>query len=63
LIELLVVIAIIALLMGILMPSLQKACKQTRAVVCPAHMKGLGVALLMYLDDSNGQRPREVASI
>jgi len=63
LIELLVVIAMIAPLMGILMPSLQKACKQTRAVVCPAHMKGLGVALPMYLDDYDGRRPREVAGI
>ena len=53
----------IAPLMGILMPSLQKACKQTRAVVCPAHMKGLGVALPMYLDDYDGRRPREVAGI
>jgi prepilin-type N-terminal cleavage/methylation domain-containing protein/prepilin-type processing-associated H-X9-DG protein len=55
LIELLVVIAIIALLMGILVPSLQKARKQAQAVVCVAHMKGLGVALRMYLDDFEGK--------
>ena len=55
LIELLVVIAIIALLMGILMPSLQKAKKQAQAVVCVAHMKGLGVALRMYIDDYDGK--------
>lgn len=51
LIELLVVVAIIALLMGILMPSLKKARDQAKGVVCVAHIKGLGVALHMYLDD------------
>jgi prepilin-type N-terminal cleavage/methylation domain-containing protein/prepilin-type processing-associated H-X9-DG protein len=55
LIELLVVIAIIALLMGVLMPSLQKARKQAQNVVCVAHMKGLAVALRMYLDDYEGK--------
>lgn len=55
LIELLVVVSILALLMGILMPSLQKARKQAQAVVCAAHMKGLGVALRLYLDDYDGK--------
>jgi len=54
LIELLVVIAIIALLMGILIPSLQKARNQAQGVVCGSHLKGLGVALRMYLDDNDG---------
>jgi prepilin-type N-terminal cleavage/methylation domain-containing protein len=51
LIELLVVIAVIALLMGILLPSLSKAKEQAKKIVCSAHTKGLGVALLMYADD------------
>ena len=55
LIELLVVIAIIALLMGILMPSLKKAREQARSVACGAHVKNLGVALRMYLDDYDGK--------
>lgn len=55
LIELLVVVAIIALLMGILLPSLKKARDQAKNVVCVAHMKGLGVALRMYLDDYDGK--------
>jgi len=55
LIELLVVIAIIALLMGVLIPSLKKARDQAKAVVCGANAKGLGVALRMYLNDYDGK--------
>jgi prepilin-type N-terminal cleavage/methylation domain-containing protein/prepilin-type processing-associated H-X9-DG protein len=55
LIELLVVIAIIALLVGILIPSLSKAREQAKKVVCEAHMRGLGVALRMYVDDYRGK--------
>jgi len=51
LIELLVVIAVIALLMSILLPSLSRAREQAKKIVCSAHTKGLGVALLMYADD------------
>jgi prepilin-type N-terminal cleavage/methylation domain-containing protein/prepilin-type processing-associated H-X9-DG protein len=54
LIELLVVIAVIALLMGILMPSLQKARNQAQGVACGANLKGLGLAFRMYLDDWDG---------
>jgi prepilin-type N-terminal cleavage/methylation domain-containing protein/prepilin-type processing-associated H-X9-DG protein len=43
LIELLVVIAVIALLMAILIPALQRARRQARAVVCQAHLKQWGV--------------------
>ena len=58
LIELLVVIAVIALLMGILMPSLSMAKQQAKRVVCVAHMKGLGVSLRMYVDDNDGRTHR-----
>ena len=58
LIELLVVIAVIALLMGILMPSLSRARQQGKKVVCVAHMKGLGTALRMYADDNGGKTHR-----
>ena len=51
LIELLVVIAIIAVLMGILMPALQKAKEQAQAVVCRSNIKGFGLASTMYAQD------------
>ncbi len=57
LIELLVVIAIIAVLMAILMPSLQRVRKQARGVVCQANLKQWGVIFAMYTDDNNGNFP------
>jgi len=57
LIELLVVIAIIALLMGILMPALQRVKKQAQTIVCRNNMKNYGIAGRMYLDDHDGSFP------
>jgi prepilin-type N-terminal cleavage/methylation domain-containing protein/prepilin-type processing-associated H-X9-DG protein len=50
LIELLVVIAVIALLMGILLPSLRMAQEQGRRVVCLSNLKQLLLAWIMYAD-------------
>ncbi len=55
LIELLVVIAIIALLMSILMPSLQRVRKQARAVACLSNLKQWGYIWHMYTEDSGGK--------
>lgn len=55
LIELLVVIAIIAVLMGILMPSLGKVRKQARGVACQANLKHWGLIFKMYTDDNDGK--------
>jgi prepilin-type N-terminal cleavage/methylation domain-containing protein/prepilin-type processing-associated H-X9-DG protein len=55
LIELLVVIAIIALLMSILMPSLNKARKQARGVACLSNLKQWGYIWHMYTEDSGGK--------
>ncbi len=57
LIELLVVIAVIALLMAILMPALQKARKQVKAVMCQANLKQWGPVWLMYTEQNNSKFP------
>ena len=53
LIELLVVIAIIALLMAILMPSLQAARDQAKRVHCVSNLKTLTLAWFMYKDEND----------
>ena len=57
LIELLVVVAIIALLMSILLPSLQQAREQSKRVVCLSQLDSLAVALHLYAADNNGRLP------
>ncbi len=54
LIELLVVIAIIALLLGLLLPSLAGARESGRAVVCAAHERGVVVAMAAYETANKG---------
>ena len=52
LIELLVVIAIIALLLGILIPSLRLAKQKAASIVCMTNAKNLSLAWFMYKEDS-----------
>jgi prepilin-type N-terminal cleavage/methylation domain-containing protein len=54
LIELLVVIAIIALLMAILLPTLQRVRKQARAVTCQSNLHQWGLAFGTYTGDHDG---------
>jgi prepilin-type N-terminal cleavage/methylation domain-containing protein/prepilin-type processing-associated H-X9-DG protein len=57
LVELLVVIGIIALLVGILLPSLLKAKRAANTVVCASNLKQIMAAILMYADQNNGYIP------
>ncbi len=58
LIELLVVIAIIALLMAVLLPSLQRAREQAKAAICLSHLRQWGTAVTLFLEDKDGRLPR-----
>lgn len=53
LIELLVVVAIIALLISILLPSLNRAREQAKTVVCGTHLKQFATAFQMYFMENN----------
>lgn len=55
LIELLVVIAIIAVLMAILMPSLNMAKEQARSISCRSNVRTLTLGWLMYKDDNDAK--------
>ncbi|MCD4831423.1 MAG: prepilin-type N-terminal cleavage/methylation domain-containing protein [Anaerohalosphaeraceae bacterium] len=62
LVELLVVISIIAMLLAILMPSLQKTRAQAKKVVCLSGMRQLGFGCQFYASDNNNKLPKDSTS-
>ncbi|MBN1362743.1 MAG: type II secretion system protein [Sedimentisphaerales bacterium] len=62
LIELLVVIAIIAVLMGVLLPSLRAAKEHGQRAVCLNNLRQLTTAWIMYADDNDGKLVRAQTS-
>jgi len=63
LIELLVVIAIIALLMAMLLPTLQRVRRQGRAMICQSHLRQWGMTLAAYAEDNQGRFPATLGGI
>jgi prepilin-type N-terminal cleavage/methylation domain-containing protein/prepilin-type processing-associated H-X9-DG protein len=58
LVELLVVIGIIALLIGILLPTLQRARVAGQSVVCANNLRQLGIGINQYADDHRNWYPQ-----
>jgi prepilin-type N-terminal cleavage/methylation domain-containing protein/prepilin-type processing-associated H-X9-DG protein len=57
LVELLVVIGIIAILISILLPTMNKAREQARLVTCLANLRSLGQGMFLFAHDNHDRLP------
>ncbi|MBL9000796.1 MAG: DUF1559 domain-containing protein [Phycisphaerae bacterium] len=56
-IDVLVSIAVIGVLIGLLVPSLASVNETARRVVCQSNVRQIGLGVIMYANDHNGQLP------
>src|SRR5215510_12832982 len=55
LIELLVVMSIVGVMVGLLLPAVQGAREAARKMDCQSHLHQIGMGVLQYFDNWNGQ--------
>jgi len=63
LIELLVVMVIIALLVGLLLPTLARAKEEARKTQCRSNLRQIGMATVMYANDNGGWAPGIIGNL
>jgi prepilin-type N-terminal cleavage/methylation domain-containing protein/prepilin-type processing-associated H-X9-DG protein len=63
LVELLVVIGIIAILIAILLPTLNRARENANKLKCLSNLRQVGMTFMLYANANKGRLPKETASI